>query len=209
MMNKALKFIEKDPLRLALIKKDAIWSKVYASLLISAVSFSLVRYASLFRFFQIVLSFLWYGVLKVASLLTTDISLPVWALILLLIPLRKYIASAIETITERKQKQISSFNYHDYQSDTFLGVTWRWQYGQGGKVVNLGCFCPFCDYEITVRHTALYDQIQNTILDCDECGHRPQREAFPHDELEDRILKKIRLQLRRKMNQQEEDTFDF
>jgi hypothetical protein len=72
-----------------------------------------------------------------------------------------------------------------YREDSFLGVTWRWQYaGHRLDERSIGAFCPQCQMRLRVDAGG-YRTITTT-LSCEQCGTRQEIEGNP-DELRGRI----------------------
>jgi uncharacterized protein YbaR (Trm112 family) len=64
--------------------------------------------------------------------------------------------------------------YEDYTEDTFHGINWRW-YWKDGKIINLWCYCPICELEMSYIEDKEYynngfNYKYNVTFTCEHCN---------------------------------------
>jgi hypothetical protein len=87
-------------------------------------------------------------------------------------------------------------DWRDYRQDTFFGIVWRWGY-EGGNLLIPIPFCPHCDTQMDQGRDSHYTPQRNrTVYHCSHCDNR-----IPVNHSHDAILKKVILQIGRKIRQ--------
>ncbi|MCF8044161.1 MAG: hypothetical protein K9K65_15170 [Desulfarculaceae bacterium] len=95
------------------------------------------------------------------------IQLPVWLVTLL--SLVSLIVAIRIIVALSRSKQEDERPWHDYKSDNFLGVDWRWDYDVFGRMTTPLAFCPDDQTALVFE----IPQFQGDIfLRCDCCGKR-------------------------------------
>ena len=56
--------------------------------------------------------------------------------------------------------------WRSYTTDTFMGVTWYWQYMSNGDIYNLHCCCLQCQYQVFPASAGL----SSIVFRCGSCG---------------------------------------
>jgi hypothetical protein len=82
-----------------------------------------------------------------------------------------------------------------YRQDTFLGVTWRWDYvGSHIAEHTIAAFCPQC--EMRLRAVPSSYRTIATMMICDACDFRKEVEGTPPD-IVNRVARLIERELNR------------
>lgn len=72
----------------------------------------------------------------------------------------------------RVVKRDSSYQFTDYQTDTFLGLKWLWRYSHNRiDSRSFQAYCPDCDLRLTITDAEAYMRPTQTQIVCTECGY--------------------------------------
>jgi len=87
--------------------------------------------------------------------------------------------------------------WYDYTEDTFLGVTWRWQYTSSGHIEDLRPYCPDDDTVLVGR--VIRGIVIQASLHCETCG----KMFGPVEGDEADVMGKVKRQIDRKVRKGE------
>jgi hypothetical protein len=118
----------------------------------------------------------WSSVVVVWNYLLASYSVPGWVTLVLsilaIICVVGWIGSLIKSSDPTKEE--GSWSWRDFREMEFAGIKWRWDYGYGGQIENLTCFCvvPDCDMQVFPKICGYYGMgSESNAYTCDRCGH--------------------------------------
>ena len=104
------------------------------------------------------------------AVLTTDIHVPYWVMIVLLACCAPFWIGVIRRLRPDGAAGDEPAA-DDYKEDTFLGVTWHWDYNPStGDIEDLRCICPRCFEPATYRENSFTPLGPVTVAQCRTCG---------------------------------------
>lgn len=145
-----------------------------------------------------VLLWVWVQVKHLASLTTTDFSLPGWLILLLGVLSSVTVVSIAVRLLRKGASPLSA--HSTYVNDRLFGAMWRWRW-DGHHIQNLWCFCPTCDAELVYDDSSCRDVLNRstprTEFYCEHCGHA--RVASIEGGDKDYALSAVQRELRRRL----------
>ncbi len=128
------------------------------------------------------------------AVLTTDIRVPYWAMIVLLACCAPFWIGLIRRLQPEGQAGDEPAA-DDYKEDAFLGVTWHWDYNPStGDIEDLRCICPRCFEPATYRENSFTPLGPVTVAQCRTCGDirdlkgtRKQALATVRNQIQDKL----------------------
>ena len=127
--------------------------------------------------------------------LCTSLEVPVWLIAILALAFAALVIAAaviVLAIVRKSSDQIESFTEAE-----FFGIKWRWRYGQMG-IYDIASFCPECDLQVHPVSASAYRAVDRVVYGCDECHWHSEEFEMSAAEVEDRVLRKIQQEIRRK-----------
>ena len=127
---------------------------------------------------------IWAVIKWIGSLFVSKFTLPVWAILFLMLALPTLILVA---------KALSRHSHMNYVSDKFFDIMWHWQYVRGKlDVRNFVPRCPVCTCILEIVEEWGEDDI---ILLCHHCGFKKKFEVVHMDTLLDQVKREIDLKI--------------
>lgn len=130
----------------------------------------------------------------IKSLLSGELafSLPIWGWLLVLaaIPLVYF---SIKSIYKRIN---SNDPYESYKNDSFLGISWSWDYYLQDVIENtLLPLCPKCEFELQPYQASGFNAVNHVGYICQKCGWKKEFEAT-HNQVILSVIKSIEHKIR-------------
>lgn len=116
--------------------------------------------------------------------------MPVWLFVALALATALLILLGVVRLVRASSPQEPT--WHDYTSDRFFGMVWRWSFSSSGHVGEPWCFCPLDD---TVLVGVLDHYPDRVRFRCDTC----RGEFGPVDGDRDEAIRKVMRQIDRKL----------
>jgi hypothetical protein len=109
-------------------------------------------------------------------------------------------AGTIETAarTQPEPDSASQPAWHSYTTDIFYKVRWRWDFGARNEVEHLACFCPHCDYQVSVHNQSAYAAAVVIAFHCDSCNRDLAQIEEPLDHVMSKVVRFIQQKVRNK-----------
>jgi len=128
------------------------------------------------------------------AVLTSDIHVPYWVMIVLLACCAPFWIGVIRRLRPEGLAGDEPAA-DDYKEDTFLGVTWHWDYNPStGDIEDLRCICPRCFEPATYRENSFTPLGPVTVAQCRTCGDirdlkgtRKQALATVRNQIQDKL----------------------
>jgi hypothetical protein len=111
---------------------------------------------------------------------------PNWLIALLLLlaaPTVLFVLALIWQIAFPSKSSTSS--WHEYTSDNFFGLCWRWRY-IGERLSEMHTFCPHCDFQVFPENASAYAAIDRISFHCDSCNRDLGTFEEPYGSLENK-----------------------
>jgi hypothetical protein len=144
-------------------------------------------------FFPKVLQSIWQGVTTVGGFLLSPVSLPVWAVgVLVVLSVLAIVPFLNQYVISKKEPKLD-----EYTHDFFDGIIWRWKRieNDGMPDNSLWCFCPTCSNRLILRELG-EDTAPFTDFHCVYC----QKKIIRRIESIDSTLLKVKLEVERKID---------
>jgi len=166
---------------------DPVWSKVISAGLLAGV----------------VALFNWWSEITRASArmwswLTSYSQAPTWLLLLLSVVSASVFLFLILLVFMglRKVTDIDPEDWHNYRSDVFFSLRWRWHFESSGQIRELVCFCPECDFQVYPHDAGGYYPGGRVSFHCDSCGRDLGTVDQSFDSLKDKVTRFIQQKIR-------------
>ena len=132
----------------------------------------------------------WAIIKWVGSLFVLKFTLPIWAILFLLL-----ILPTLILVTKALLRSHTGNSHKNYLSDTFFEILWFWRY-VGGRLYdeNFVPRCPNCMYILQPIEESAFQCIDNISLVCHHCGFK-KRFDFNMHTLLDRVKREIDLKI--------------
>ena len=134
---------------------------------------------------------LWSAIRWFFGLFLITFTLPIWAILLLMLAIPLVFGIGLVLIFVFRRPQRSSPAYTSYTSDDFFGVSWHWSY-LGGRLSDETIMprCPGCKTILDATYEPGDVIAGHITLVCHHCGFR-KRLKFDRDTVLDRVKREI------------------
>jgi hypothetical protein len=147
--------------KLKSIWNDPVWSKVIATAIVAAVGLVITSLLDLWPAIG-------FGVSVALDFLGASTPVSNW-LLGLFITCTLLVVLVIGAAIWQHIFPTQSVTWHRYSTDTFLGLSWHWQYGSDGGIYNLYCCCSQCQYQVFPENVSQYAMVPRIVFRCDIC----------------------------------------
>jgi len=145
--------------------KDPVWSKVIAVAILALLSFIGTWALDL-------LPPVTNGLVSAWNWVMTDVAIPMWLLLLLLVPTGLLVVAVSSALLEKVRSNPENMpEWKKYTSDHFFGARYEWQWSRYNEPEHFVPFCTMCDAMMTqfVSPSFMSPTVQ---LICESCGHK-------------------------------------
>lgn len=142
----------------------------------------------------------WRGIVWLADTLWTWLSsghsIPGWLLLIFAVCTVTFVFTL--AVTSLGTERALGPHWHDYRSDQFFNIVWRWDY-RGGQIGQPVPYCCNCDTQIVAQEDYDYGSFGRALitqLKCDYCGGTNEKFSEPFQNLLSKVVRQVDRKLR-------------